>query len=270
MTITCDALVAGYGEQKVLKGLSLALSPGAINVLIGPNGCGKSTLLRTAAGLLKPVSGEVQLDNKPIGQWPRRKLARQISFLPQAPVVPENMTVAQLVEQGRFAHRGLLGGMRGEDRDAVDWALEQTGLTAFRARSVAGLSGGERQRVWIAAALAQQTQIVLLDEPTTYLDIGHQLEVLELLQDLSRNRALTVLISLHEISHALMFGDRIFLMENGHLRFEGSPAALAETDLLQTVFAVEGSFRRLDRGVLAFLGERSRGRDAPGVTLAAE
>ena len=232
----------GYSGNRVVEDLSFSLQQGKINILIGPNGCGKSTVLRAMAGLLKPETGTVTLQDKPVHKWPRKILARELSFLSQAPEVPENITIDQLVHQGRFAHRGLISAMTSEDRDIVDWSLEQTSLTDLRYRTMRQVSGGERQRAWIAAALAQQSSILLLDEPTTYLDLGHQLEVLELLQELSITQNLTVAISLHEINHALMFADIINLMAKGKLLFSGTAQELTTTNLIESVFAIQGHY----------------------------
>ncbi|MCZ4279538.1 ABC transporter ATP-binding protein [Kiloniella laminariae] len=241
-SISLDNVTLGYSRQPVVEGLSLNLQQGKVNILIGPNGCGKSTLLRAMAGLLKPTQGSAVLQGKELHKWPRRTLARALSFLPQAPEVPENMTIGQLVEQGRFAHRGLIRALTAEDREAVSWALEQTGLLDYRERSMRTVSGGERQRAWIATALAQQASILLLDEPTTYLDLGHQLEVLELLQELSTTQGLTIALSLHEINHALMFADSLTLLANGKLLYSGPPQELVTTGLIESTFAIRGQY----------------------------
>ncbi|WP_157230941.1 ABC transporter ATP-binding protein [Kiloniella laminariae] len=240
--ISLNNVTLGYNSQPVVQDLSLSLQQGKVNILIGPNGCGKSTLLRAMAGLLKPARGSAVLQGKELHSWQRRTLARALSFLPQAPEVPENMTIGQLVEQGRFAHRGLISALTGEDRDAVSWALEQTGLLEYRDRSMRTVSGGERQRAWIATALAQQASILLLDEPTTYLDLGHQLEVLELLQELSMTQGLTIALSLHEINHALMFADSLTLLAKGKLLYSGPPQELVTSGLIESVFAIQGHY----------------------------
>jgi len=242
MSIEMLSASLGYKDKLVVETLNFSLEKGKMTALIGPNGCGKSTILRAMSGLISPSSGQVLLNGSSIAKQPRKLLAKRLAFLPQAPQIPDNMTVLQLVEQGRFAHRGLFSALNGEDVESVDWALEQAGMSAYRQRYLTELSGGERQRAWIAAALAQKTDILLLDEPTTYLDLGHQLEVLELLQSLSREQSLTVALSLHEINHALMFADSIAVVKAGQLLFNGDAKSLSKTSLLESTFAIQGYY----------------------------
>lgn len=214
---------------------------------------GKSTLLHTLAGLIAPGSGTVELDGAIIGAIRRPVLARRLAFLPQQPVAPEEMTVARLALQGRFAHVGLLRGYRAADFEAVRWTLEGTGLSAFAERPLREPSGGERQRAWIAAALAQEAEILLLDEPASFLDIGHQVEILDLLIRLSRERGVTIAMAMRDIDQALAVADRIALLDSGPLVFEGRPSDLAESGLIERVFRVRGRFVRLEpSGALHF------------------
>jgi iron complex transport system ATP-binding protein len=258
MILKATNISVRYGAHCALDGFSLGFSPGEIVALIGPNGSGKSTALHALAGLTRPEAGEVVLDGREMRHWKRRNLAKQLSFLPQAPYAPDDMSVEQLVRQGRFAHLGPFQGFRGEDRMAVQWALENTGLEELADRGLKELSGGERQRAWIAAALAQESGILILDEPTSFLDIGHQVEILELISRLSRERGVTVIIAIHDLNHAMAIADRIALLSGGRLVFEGSPAALSTTGLIETTFNVKGKFIRSDAADAPYLQIRVR------------
>lgn len=219
--------------------VSLTLQEGEITCLIGPNGCGKSTLLKALAGLLPPASGQVFLDNRPLPHWSRKAMARRMTLLPQNPVAPDDLSVYQLVSHGRFAWQGLFGRMTQQDLDAVEQALHLTGMDQLRHRSFNTLSGGERQRGWIALALAQQADILLLDEPTTYLDIGHQLEVLELLAQLNREHQRTIVMVLHDINQASQYSDRILAMQQGRIIADDSPVNAITPEMMQQVFGIQ-------------------------------
>ena len=238
MTLIAHDLSLGYGPRRIVDRLSLSIEPGRTTVLLGPNGSGKSTLLRALAGLLAPRAGCVLLDGVPLKHWPRRKLARRVAFLAQTQEMPAGLTVRELVRHGRFAHRKWLSGEADDDRDAVDWALAATGLGAMRERSLLALSGGERQRVWIAMALAQRADIVLLDEPTTYLDLGHQLEVMQTLRHLNRDLGLTLVMSLHDMNQAMRFADRAVVMRDGRLVADGAPVEVLTPRFVADVFHV--------------------------------
>lgn len=242
MRLTCTTLSVQYNKRIALNDFSLALKPGEIRTLIGPIGSGKSTALQALAGLIKPVGGHVLLNGTSIHTMSRHQLARKLAFLPQNPVAPEEMTVAQLVRQGRFAHVGLFRNYRWEDEQAITWALDHTGLIDFANRNLGELSGGERQRAWIAAAIAQEADILLLDEPTSFLDICYQKEVLELLFKLSRERGVTIVMSIHDINQALSVCDRISLLSSGNHIFDGEPDQLRHTGLIETSFHVDGRF----------------------------
>ncbi|SOF01384.1 iron complex transport system ATP-binding protein [Burkholderia sp. OK233] len=239
MTLIAEELTLGYGTRRVVDGLSIALPRGRVTALLGPNGCGKSTLLRGLAGLLAPRHGGVTLDGIALQNWPRKQLARRVAFLRQTQDVPEDLTVQELVRHGRFAHRRIFGGESREDRDAVNWALDVTGLTPLRGRSLGALSGGERQRAWIALALAQKAGILLLDEPTTYLDLGHQLEVMQTLRQLNEDYGLTLVMSLHDLNQAMRFAHRALVMQSGHLVADGTPTDVLTPTLLASVFSVQ-------------------------------
>ncbi len=226
-------------DNIVIPQVSLTLNEGEITCLIGPNGCGKSTLLKALAGLLSPTEGQVLLDNKTLSNWSPKALARRLTLLPQSPVAPDDISVHQLVSYGRFAHQGLFGRMSQQDIDAVDNALNQTGMQPLKHRIFNTLSGGERQRGWIALALAQQSDILLLDEPTTYLDIGHQLEALDLLSRLNQQQGLTVIMVLHDINQASQYGDRILTMKQGRIIADGTPLEVITPKLMQQVFGID-------------------------------
>ncbi|CAN7604895.1 ABC transporter ATP-binding protein [Pararhizobium sp. LjRoot255] len=237
----CDITVR-YGANVALDSFSIDIRAGEIICLIGPNGSGKSTALHALAGLAVPDDGTVSLEERPIARWKRRDLAKRLSFLPQNPQSPENTTVEQLVRQGRFAHLGLFQAFSARDRQAVEWAMEQTDLVAFADRDLSELSGGERQRAWIATALAQEADILLLDEPTSFLDIGHQIEVLQLLDRLSKERGMAVVMAIHDLNHAMALADRIVLLSAGRQVFAGNSADLAASAHLQSVFKIHGTF----------------------------
>ncbi len=236
--LQAQALSAGYAGRAILPHIDVAIERGQITVLVGPNGSGKSTLLRVLARLLSPTAGVVLLDGKPIAHLPTREVARQLAILPQLPQAAEGITVATLIEQGRFPHVGPLGLLRPVDRAAVAEAMALTDTAQFAVRPVDTLSGGERQRVWIALALAQATPLLLLDEPTTFLDIGHQLEILELITRLNRERNLTVVMVLHDINQAARYAHRLIVLHHGRIVADGEPRAIITPELLARVFGV--------------------------------
>lgn len=242
MPLSCSGLSVAYGPRVALKAFDLTLGKGEIRVLIGPNGSGKSTALHALAGLIAPSDGEVSVGGKAVASFSRRDLAKRLSFLPQQPAVPDEMTVEQLVRQGRFAHVGLFRSYSAQDVEAVRWALDSTGLTGLAERNLRELSGGERQRAWISAALAQEAEILLLDEPTSFLDIGHQVEVLDLVCRLSRERGVTIVMAIHDLNQAMSVCDRISLLDKGERIFDGVPADLAASGLIERIFNVRGRF----------------------------
>ncbi len=243
--LSCLDLSISYGARKALDGFTISLAPGEVRALIGPNGSGKSTALQGLAGLVKPERGSVTIDGEPMAGMTRRQIAHRLSFLPQQPTAPDEMTVEQLVRQGRFAHVGLFRRYQQRDEEAIAWALESTGLAPLAQRSLSALSGGERQRAWISAALAQEARILLLDEPTSFLDIGYQIEVLDLVHRLSRERGVTVVMAIHDLNQAMSISDRISLLEKGRLVFDGEATDLAESGLIERVFRVDGTFVQL-------------------------
>ncbi|MFP4321628.1 MAG: ABC transporter ATP-binding protein [Anaerolineales bacterium] len=233
-----EAIRVGYQQAPVLDNLSLDLFPGKVTALIGPNGSGKSTLLKALGRLLKPRQGVVYLDGKAIAQYTTSEVARRMAVLPQAPTAPEGITVRELVEQGRFPHAGALRMLRQQDHEATQEALELTHMQHLADRSLDALSGGERQRAWIALTLAQQTGILLLDEPTTFLDIGHQLEVLELLERLHRTAGLTIVMVLHDLNQAARYADRLLVLREGRIIGDGAPQDILTERLLADVFRI--------------------------------
>ncbi|HEV3105921.1 MAG TPA: ABC transporter ATP-binding protein [Trinickia sp.] len=238
MTFTTHELSLSHGTRPIVERLSVTLEAGRITALIGANGCGKSTLLRALAGLHAPQRGAVMLDGISLRDWPRKRLARRVAFLKQTQEVPEGLSVMELVRHGRYAHRSLLGGDTQADRDAVCWALDAAGLAALRNRPLAALSGGERQRAWIAMALAQRANILLLDEPTTYLDLGHQLEVMQTLAELNARLGLTIVMSLHDLNQALRYAQRALVLQNTRLVADGHPLDVLTPALIADVFHV--------------------------------
>ena len=237
--LTVSGLSAGYGDTDILHGLDFAVPPGRITVIVGANACGKSTLLRTMSRLLAPKQGHVLLDGKSIHRMPSRQLARTMGLLPQSPIAPEGITVADLVSRGRHPHQGLFSRWTRADDEAVDSALAATRTMDLAERPVDELSGGQRQRVWIAMALAQQTDILLLDEPTTFLDINHQVEVLDLLTDLNQTRGTTVVMVLHDLNLSARYADHLVAMAGGRVHVSGPPEAVLTEDNVRTVFGLE-------------------------------
>lgn len=234
-----EALELAYDDRIVVQNLNIDIPIGKITSLVGPNGSGKSTILKSLSRLLRPKKGHVILDGTSIQQIPTKQVARRMAILPQNPLAPEGLTVERLVWHGRYPHQGFLGTSSSEDVAAVAWALEQARLEKFASRPLDALSGGERQRAWIAMALAQQTPVVLLDEPTTFLDIGHQFEVMELLRELNLVHGLTVVIVLHDLNQAARFSDHMMVLSEGKIWREGSPDKVIDTSLLRDVFGIQ-------------------------------
>ncbi|MCW4464112.1 ABC transporter ATP-binding protein [Glutamicibacter sp. MNS18] len=233
-----SALAVGYGERAVIQGLDLQVPDGAITTIVGPNACGKSTLLRSMSRLLKPRQGQVLLDGNAVHRLPAKELARTLGLLPQTPLAPEGITVADLVGRGRQPHQKLLARWSTADDLAVAEALELTNTAGLAERAVDELSGGQRQRVWIAMALAQQTDILLLDEPTTFLDVAHQVEVLDLLTDLNRARGTTIVMVLHDLNLAARYGQHLVAMREGKIVANGEPGQVLTAEVVATVFGL--------------------------------
>ncbi|MEV7898295.1 ABC transporter ATP-binding protein [Streptomyces cyaneofuscatus] len=237
--LTAEDLTLGYGDRTVVSSLDLAVPPGAITVIVGANACGKSTLLRSMSRLLAPREGRVVLDGKEVHRLPAKELARTLGLLPQSPVAPEGITVSDLVGRGRHPHQSLFSRWNEKDDAAVASALEATATEPLADRAVDELSGGQRQRVWIAMALAQQTDLLLLDEPTTFLDASHQIEVLDLLTDLNRSRGTTIVMVLHDLNLAARYADHLIALADGTLHAAGTPAEVLTEETVRAVFGLE-------------------------------
>lgn len=238
-SLTASGLAAGYGESLIIDGLDLAIPPGRITAIVGANACGKSTLLRTMSRLLSPQRGQVLLDGKSIHQTPTRELAKTLGLLPQSPIAPEGITVADLVSRGRNPHQGLFSRWSRRDDEAVAAALDVTKTISLAERPIDELSGGQRQRVWIAMALAQETEVLLLDEPTTFLDVSHQVEVLDLLTDLNQTRGTTIVMVLHDLNLAARYADFLVAMEGGRVHASGSAEEVLTEANIRGVFGLE-------------------------------
>ena len=234
-----DGVVLGYGDRVVADGIDLAVPPGRITAIVGANACGKSTLLRAMARLLQPRAGRVVLDGKDLHRLPTKQVARILGLLPQSPSAPEGIAVADLVARGRHPHQGFLTRWTAEDDEAVAEALRMTDIAELADRAVDELSGGQRQRAWIAMALAQQTEVLLLDEPTTFLDITHQVEVLDLLTDLNRARGTTVVMVLHDLNLAARYADHLVAVAGGRVHAAGAPGEVLTVDAVREVFGLE-------------------------------
>lgn len=228
-----------YSDQIVVDNLNLSIPTGKTTALIGANGSGKSTILKTLARIMKPYGGTVYLDGKSIHQEPTKKIAKQLAILPQNPTAPDGLTIYELVSYGRFPHQSGFGTLNKEDKEIIAWAIEVTGLNEIYDRPINQLSGGQRQRAWIAMALAQQTDILLLDEPTTFLDMAHQLEVLELLERLNRDEKRTIVMVVHDLNHASQYAQQIVAIKQGKVVAEGTPKQVITKEVLQEVFGVE-------------------------------
>jgi len=232
-------LVAGYDKKIILNGMDVVIPSNKISVIIGANASGKSTLLKALARLIRPISGEIALNGKEIRTIPSKQLAQILGLLPQSPVVPEGIMVSDLVARGRFPYQTFLKGVGKKDYEAVEEALDFMNITELANSSVDELSGGQRQRVWIAMALAQQTDILLLDEPTTFLDITYQIEILDLLTDLNRKRGTTIVMVLHDINLSARYADYIFAVHNGNLISQGKPSDIISEELIKNVFGLD-------------------------------
>ncbi len=232
-------LKSGYVSKIIIDGMNIKIPDNKISVIIGSNASGKSTLLKNFVRLIKPFDGEVLLDGKHYDEMSSKKLAQIVGLLPQSPIVPEGIKVFDLVARGRFPYQSLLKGMSKEDFSAVNEAMEIMKIADLADRNVDELSGGQRQRVWLAMALAQQTDILFLDEPTTYLDITYQIEILDLLTDLNRKKKTTIVMVLHDINLSMRYADYIFALKDGKLIEEGVPNEIVNEELIRDVFNLE-------------------------------
>ena len=239
MRLTTDRVSLGYGATTIVDEVTLAIPDAATTVVVGANGCGKSTLLRGLARLLKPTHGACLLDGEAVHKRSTRDVARTLGLLPQQPISPEGITVVDLVSRGRQPHRGALSRWSEADEAAVAAALEMTGTVELAARPVDELSGGQRQRAWIALALAQQPEILLLDEPTSFLDLAHQIDLLDLLHSLRVERGCTVVMVLHDLNLAARYADHLVAMRDGKVIAAGAPGEIVTPGLVHEVFGLD-------------------------------
>ncbi|EKM0531753.1 iron-enterobactin ABC transporter ATP-binding protein [Cronobacter turicensis] len=236
--LTGEALTLGYGDFRVADGLNVAIPDGKFTAIIGPNGCGKSTLLRTLSRLMKPLGGQVRLDGEAIQHFATKEVARRIGLLAQNASAPGDITVQELVARGRYPHQPLFTRWRDEDERAVQKAMDATGVTALADQSVDTLSGGQRQRAWIAMVLAQETSILLLDEPTTWLDISHQIDLLELLSALNREQGYTLAAVLHDLNQACRYANHLIALRDGKIIAEGAPSEIVDAALIEAIYGL--------------------------------
>ncbi|KND26189.1 ABC transporter ATP-binding protein [Streptomyces acidiscabies] len=236
--LAARGVTVGYGSRTVIDDLDVAVPPGVITTIIGPNGCGKSTLLRTLSRLLKPTKGSVVLDGDDIARLKTRDVAKKLGLLPQAPVAPEGLTVSDLVARGRHPHQSWLRQWSSDDAEVVEKALAMTGVLDLADRPVDSLSGGQRQRVWISMTLAQGTDLLLLDEPTTYLDLAHAVDVLDLVDDLHESGR-TVVMVLHDLNLAIRYSDNLVVMRDGAILAQGHPRDVVTAELLDDAFGLK-------------------------------
>ncbi|TCL56861.1 iron complex transport system ATP-binding protein [Kineothrix alysoides] len=239
MGIEIKNLQAAYEDRIIIPDASLVIPKGKVTMLIGPNGCGKSTLLKSIARTIPAKRGSIYLHGEDIRRMPPKSLAKKMAVLPQSPLVPEGIQVKELVAYGRFPYQKPLSGLKRADHEIIRWAMEKTGVLELEERRVEELSGGQRQRVWISLALAQKTGVLLLDEPTTYLDMAHQLEILELLRKLNHEEKTTIVMVIHELNHASKFADHIIGMKQGHILFEGTPKEVIHVENLRKLYEIE-------------------------------
>lgn len=239
-----EDLNISYGDRLIVRDMSIEIPDKKITTIIGSNGCGKSTLLKALTRIIPYQSGAVILDGRSISRESTRALAKKIAILPQTPESATGLTAGELVSYGRYPYQKGFGRLTSKDMEVINWALEVTGTSEFKYQSVDALSGGQRQRVWIAMSLAQETDMIFLDEPTTYLDMAHQLEVLELLQKLNREQGRTIVMVLHDLNQAARFADYIIALKDGQIVKAGASEEVITRDVLRTVFQIDAEIGR--------------------------
>ncbi|WP_102262531.1 ABC transporter ATP-binding protein [Mesobacillus jeotgali] len=239
-----DQLNVGYGEKTIVNNLTLEIPDQQVTIIIGPNGCGKSTLLKSMSRIIPHQSGSIYLDGSSISNEDTKSLARKMAILPQTPESAAGLTVGELVSYGRFPYQKGFGRLTKKDMEVINWALEVTGTASYKYEAVDSLSGGQRQRVWIALALAQETEMIFLDEPTTYLDMAHQLEILELLQKLNREQGRTIVMVLHDLNHAARFADHLIALKAGRIVKTGTSEEVINKLVLREVFQIDAEIGR--------------------------
>ncbi|GAB3438456.1 ABC transporter ATP-binding protein [Streptomonospora sediminis] len=233
-----ENLTLAYDQSVVSRDLGISIPDNSFTVIVGPNACGKSTLLRALSRMLKPSQGAVHLDGRLIGSYPSKEVARRLGLLPQSSIAPDGITVADLVARGRYPHQKFLKQWSRADEKVINEAMESTGTMDLAGRMVDELSGGQRQRVWLAMVLAQQTPLLLLDEPTTYLDIAHQMDVLDLCAELHHERDYTLVAVLHDLNHACRYATHLIVMKDGQVAAEGNPMDIVTAELVEEVFGM--------------------------------
>ena len=238
-SIQAENIQVAYDDRVIIEKLSTRIPSGKITTIIGANGCGKSTLLKALTRILPLQEGAIYLDGQAIAQLPTKEVAKKLALLPQVLEATEGISVYELVSYGRYPHQNGLGYLTDQDREKINWALEATQTAPFARFPVDDLSGGQRQRVWIAMALAQDTDTIFLDEPTTYLDLNHQLEVLELLKDLNLSQQKTIVMVLHDVNLSARFSDHMIAMKEGNIRYNGSVSSIMTTEILSDIFNIE-------------------------------
>lgn len=241
-------LDVAYEQKYIIKNMNLEIPKGKITMIIGSNGCGKSTLLKTIARIITPKKGEIKLDGVSLKAQAPKEIAKKMAVLPQSPIVPSGLLVKELVSYGRFPYQSAMGGLKEKDIEMVNWAMKVTGIAEFSERSVDSLSDGQRQRAWIAMALAQETEILVLDEPTTYLDMAHQLEILMLLQKLNKEENRTIVMVLHELNNATKFADYLIGVKEGEVVFRGKPLDVITNENLYTLYGIDAKLQLDETG----------------------
>lgn len=239
--IKVDGIRVGYGDKVIIEDLNIDIPMGKTTTIIGPNGCGKSTLLKSIGRILNIKNGAIYLNGKEIHEMPTRELASKMAILPQSPIAPEGLTVEELISYGRYPYQKGLGKLKDEDKKIISWAMKATNLEDLKFQTVDSLSGGQRQRVWIAMALAQETEVILLDEPTTYLDMAYQLEVLELLDELNKEHGCTIVMVLHDLNLASKFADFMVAMGSGKIIKAGATEEVMTKPVLKEVYQIDAN-----------------------------
>ncbi|MEA0552551.1 ABC transporter ATP-binding protein [Lysinibacillus irui] len=234
-----ENLASGYEQVRVFEGLNLTIEEGKVTTIIGPNGCGKSTLLKTIGRILKKQQGTVYLQEQNMQNLSTKDIAKKLAILSQTPVAPGQLKVQELIAYGRYPHRNNVNRLTNKDEEMIEWALTVTNTMEYRNRELAQLSGGQRQRVWLAMALAQETNILLLDEPTTYLDMAHQLEVLDIVKSLNEQHDCTIVMVLHDINHAARYSDHLIAMQKGVIIQTGTPQEIVSAEVMRKVFHID-------------------------------
>lgn len=242
MLIEGKELTLAYDNKTAVKAVNIQIKKGEIITIVGPNGSGKTTLLKGISRLLPLKGGHILLEGRDLKAYKNKQIAKKVAVLPQIRVTPDDFSVETLIRYGRYPHMSWQGKLSKEDEDIITWALEKTRMLHLRDKKLTQLSGGERQSAWIAMALAQKTEIIILDEPTTFLDLSHQLEILELIKTLNETEDVTILMVLHDLNQAIRYSDRVYVMKDGQVIVEGNPCQVIQSDLLHEVFHVDSDF----------------------------